>query len=473
MPSEGEGDDRGAEAEPAGGQAERVDKLPEDRRRLFEALLANEELRKKFQGNGAARGDEAAPTPAAKPAASRGADRQVGKEGATPGQFGGDAAQWASAWQSMLANGYPGGFPPGGFPPGGFPPGGSPGGFPGGFPGGAPPWAGFGGAANQQQPWPGAASPWQQLFQSMLFGNPMFGGMNPMAALLQGMGGQFPGGNPFPGGAPFPGGGPFPGAPPPGPPWSPLVAMKPSGSRLPFFCVHAITGSAFPYQNLAIHARDDQPIYGLQAQGLDGRQEPLDKLEEMAALYIGAIREVQPKGPYRIGGYSFGGWVAYEMAQQLARDGERVSLLAMLGTGIPLSAAHAGAAEYAAMAIQYLEDLNRLVMSSVVAEHMPGAAEFAKKAKLTSFLSPIQRVIAGNNIALLRYAPRPFQGGLDIFITAEQRMMHQADPTLGWRTLCLGAIESHSIEGNHLSMFQEPYVRDLAAKLTTCLERGE
>src|SRR5205807_4621015 len=108
------------------------------------------------------------------------------------------------------------------------------------------------------------------------------------------------------------------------PSWSSLVSIQTLGSRLPFFCVHAVGGNVLEYYDLARHLGSDQPFYGLQSQGLDGKQAPLTRIEEMAAYYIKEIRKVQPEGPYAVGGRSFGGIVAFEMACQLHAQGQEV-----------------------------------------------------------------------------------------------------------------------------------------------------
>src|SRR5580698_8234392 len=114
--------------------------------------------------------------------------------------------------------------------------------------------------------------------------------------------------------------------------WSPLVAIQPIGSRPPFFCMHGAGGNVLIYRELSKLLGDDQPFYGLQAQGLDGNAPPLTKIEDMAALYVKEIRRVQPRGPYFLGGYCLGGTIAYEVAQQLRAQGQEVALLALLDT---------------------------------------------------------------------------------------------------------------------------------------------
>jgi thioesterase domain-containing protein len=245
--------------------------------------------------------------------------------------------------------------------------------------------------------------------------------------------------------------------------------MKPSGSRPPFFCVHAIFGSVFPYHHLAMLLPVDQPFYGLQARGLDGRHEPLERIEEMASAYIEAMRTVQPRGPYSLGGYSFGGLVAYEMAQQLFRRGEHVAVLAMLGTGAPPTTGSAMNG-YLDLVAKYLEDFRRLAVNTALSDRIPGAEAFAGAPQVqTAHLPPTVRVLAANTLAGLRYHPSPCPGGLDVFVTADQQAMSPLDPSQGWKTLCAGKVETHLVAGNHLSMFQVPEVQDLAQKLTARL----
>src|SRR6185295_19030205 len=116
------------------------------------------------------------------------------------------------------------------------------------------------------------------------------------------------------------------------PAWSSLVEIQPGGSRPAFFCVHALGGNVVEYYELARHLGEEQPFYGLQSQGFDGKRSPHTRVEDMAAHYIKELRELQPEGPYFIGGRSLGGMVAFEMAQQLRAQGQTIGLLALLDT---------------------------------------------------------------------------------------------------------------------------------------------
>ncbi|MCK4826198.1 hypothetical protein KA005_61215, partial [bacterium] len=119
------------------------------------------------------------------------------------------------------------------------------------------------------------------------------------------------------------------------PSWSPLVEIQAGGYKPPIFFMHAEGGNVLEYQPLAKHLGKDQPFYGLQAQGLEGKEIVVHTIEEMAAHYIKEIQTVQPKGPYYFGGYCLGGIMAFEMAQQLQSEGEEVVFLALISTSTP------------------------------------------------------------------------------------------------------------------------------------------
>ncbi len=113
-------------------------------------------------------------------------------------------------------------------------------------------------------------------------------------------------------------------------PWQSLVALKSSGSRMPFFAVAAGDGNTVGYGALARHLSSDQRFYGLQPRGLDGRAALRTSVPGLARHYLHAVREVQPHGPYLLGGRCFGGLVAFEMARMLEARGEPVALLLVL-----------------------------------------------------------------------------------------------------------------------------------------------
>ena len=120
-------------------------------------------------------------------------------------------------------------------------------------------------------------------------------------------------------------------------PWNSLVAIKPTGTKPPLFYLHGGGGNLLIYRDLALALGEDQPVYGLQPRGLDGKLQPSNSIYEMAEFYISQIRKIQPKGPYYLAGLSTGGTIAWEMAHQLKQQGESVDLLALFDTSGPNS----------------------------------------------------------------------------------------------------------------------------------------
>src|SRR5262249_37442616 len=101
------------------------------------------------------------------------------------------------------------------------------------------------------------------------------------------------------------------------PDWKCLVPIRPAGTKPPFFWIHHVYGDILYAEHAIRHMPSDIPMYGLQSLGLNGKDEPHTRIEEMAELYVREMRSVQPNGPYYLGGQSAGGIIALEMAQQL------------------------------------------------------------------------------------------------------------------------------------------------------------
>ena len=115
-------------------------------------------------------------------------------------------------------------------------------------------------------------------------------------------------------------------------PWESLVPIQPNGSKPPLFYIHAGGGNLLVYRDLVLALGEDQPVYGLQPKGLDGKYAPFNRIEDMAAYYLAQIRKLQPNGPYFLAGLSSGGKTAWEIAQILQSQGEKVALLALFDT---------------------------------------------------------------------------------------------------------------------------------------------
>jgi acetoacetyl-CoA synthetase len=110
----------------------------------------------------------------------------------------------------------------------------------------------------------------------------------------------------------------------------PTARLKAGSEEPPIFITHGLGGSVMDFFQVVKHVRTPHAIYGLQARGIDGVDEPFDRVEDMARYSLDAVRQLQPRGPYSFIGFSFGGLVMLEMAQQLTARGEKIALLAML-----------------------------------------------------------------------------------------------------------------------------------------------
>jgi amino acid adenylation domain-containing protein len=262
----------------------------------------------------------------------------------------------------------------------------------------------------------------------------------------------------------------------PGLPESPLVAIQPGGDRPPFFCVHAVGGSALSYALLAHQLGSDQPFYGLQAQGLDGGAPSADGIEEMASRYVEAIREVQSSGPYCLGGWSMGGLVAYEMARQLRARGEEIALLAMIDTPIPAAEPESDLDRLAGFALDLGLPLERLGISReelAARDREQLLSDLLKWGRTSQVLAPdleephlrrLYAVYEANLRAVALYQPRLYDGLIAFFKAAESSGTH-----LGWERFAAGGVEVRDVPGGHYSLVREPEVRGLASKLGAAL----
>jgi thioesterase domain-containing protein len=172
-----------------------------------------------------------------------------------------------------------------------------------------------------------------------------------------------------------------------------------------------------------------------------------------------------------VGGYSFGGFVAYEIARLAREKGRAAPFVGMLGVGAPATALP-GVAESCKFAVEYWESFQRLVHNTVQAERAAGAAMPDPDAALAS-LTPMQRVTLASTLAQAKYIPARREGDVDVFLTPEQRVLSQADPRLGFGALVTGQVRTHELKCNHLAMFEEPHVSELAEALSRRLEEEE
>jgi thioesterase domain-containing protein len=274
-------------------------------------------------------------------------------------------------------------------------------------------------------------------------------------------------------------------------PWQALVMIQPGSTKPPLFCIHAIWGNVLFYRNLVPYLEPDQPFYGLQAQGLDGKQAPCTSVTEMAANYIQEIRTVQAEGPYFLGGFSFGGLVAFEIARQLHAQGQKIALLAIFDTAAPAYSqptSDPGYAEPLTFWGRLFFHLRKLVslrlkdQLTYVWERLAWHLEIGKLSIFyRTYLRYIRRspldlrfldVAGANHQAGESYLPQVYPGRLTLLRASKQAVGFDDDPQLGWGELVAGGVEIHEIPGSHSQILEEPKVRLVAEKLKLCLDNN-
>jgi thioesterase domain-containing protein len=245
--------------------------------------------------------------------------------------------------------------------------------------------------------------------------------------------------------------------------WSSLVPIQPAGSQLPFFCVHGVGGNAIGFHELGRRMGPAYPFYGLQSQGLDGKHSCHTTIEEMAAHYINEIRSVLPEGPYSMGGFSFGGLVAYEMAQQLRAQGQEVSLLVLFDT-YPGNLRAVGTS---------LIDLLLHPAWQHWVHDLPRVARKRISRSLRNWRVPqaLKDVRNSNTAAAGRYVLRPYPGKATLIRAEEKSLRSSEDPLAAWHGL-VASLEIHEIPGDHYDILVDPQVNRLAECLKSCIDRA-
>ncbi len=246
--------------------------------------------------------------------------------------------------------------------------------------------------------------------------------------------------------------------------WSPLVSLQPLGWRRPLFCIHPGGGNVLCYLELSRALGEDQPLYGIQAPGVDGVREPLTRVEQMASEYIGAMKAVQPEGPYSVLGWSFGGIVAYEIARQLRARGDGMDLVALVDAGIL----------YSVLVIRQLfpsPDVPLFHLRGYDSERL--LPDFVEKASAAEIIPPgatdeqakwVLDVFRANVDATIHYNADPYDGEVVLLLGADPPPSRKADPEREWRRLCAGVtVERTAAE--HLTILKPPHTNDLAAAL--------
>ncbi|MFN8596431.1 MAG: amino acid adenylation domain-containing protein [Anaerolineae bacterium] len=256
-----------------------------------------------------------------------------------------------------------------------------------------------------------------------------------------------------------------------------VVPLRPFGKKRPLFMVHPSGGSVHWYYDLARRLGDDQPLYGLQAQGLNGDRDLHTRIDEMAAHYVTAMREVQPNGPYQIGGWSLGVIIAFEIARQLEQQGQAVSLLALLDQGpiLPLPKPIDDAdylvntfGQNISLSIEKLRELNAADQIAYVWEKARKAKWLYPDVTLEQFRLFVT-ILRTHTEAWRNYEVGSFAGHVTLFRAEKPTEHTPREPDFGWSTYALGGVTIVDVPGDHLGMMHEPHVAALADRLQTCL----
>lgn len=276
------------------------------------------------------------------------------------------------------------------------------------------------------------------------------------------------------------------------PSWSSLVPIRTAGTKPPLFLMHSHGGNTLEYLPLAKLLDADQPVYALQARGLNGRIPANTSIAEMAAAYIEELKSAQPEGPYLVGGFCFGGVLALEAAQQLRSAGHEVSLLFLIQTIHP-QCMHFSPNISVLQRMWYRTEkrvnleLQNLSYRGVnyfaerfqyTVNHLQSKAAFALgrvKVEERGNLShlPTHYILEALSIkhsrAIRKYEPKTYDGNVLIFRAKKQLRGLDIDEYLGWRNTFTGTCEVIEIAGHQQNLLLPPHVVEVASKLRSHL----
>jgi len=252
----------------------------------------------------------------------------------------------------------------------------------------------------------------------------------------------------------------------------PLLQLKAGTKQPPVFLVHGLGGSAIDFYQPVRHIQSQHPIYGMQARGFDGVEEPFARIEDMAQFSLEAIRALQQHGPYVLIGFSLGGLVALEMAQRLSASGEKIALLALLetyphtrhlplGQRLRLTARVAGRQVMAAARMPTREAISNILRNP--------ASPLRTQRDGNESSPTMQRVRDSAYLALTRYRPRYYQGKI-MFVRAAIGTVFPDNPNAVWDRLAR-EFDVETIPGDHLGIMTTHF-ESLAAVLSRYLREA-
>ena len=258
-----------------------------------------------------------------------------------------------------------------------------------------------------------------------------------------------------------------------------VTIQRGSDELIPFFCVHGSGGNVLNFRDLSQAMGRSQPFYGLQSRGIDGVSRPHQSIEEMANAYLGEIRELQPEGPYMLGGYSGGGLVAFEMAHQLTAAGETVALIVMFDTFPPQIPDRDLTV---AKRLRRLRDERMGYLRQAVTRRLDVRHDAALLAKAEAIAAqggtvPVEMRDMHVQLSFVRaaekYVLRPWPGHV-VLMRAEEGGYEASllGVTYGWDEL-VGEFELVQVPGNHDTLVLEPNATTLVQQLRATLDRTQ
>jgi amino acid adenylation domain-containing protein len=264
-----------------------------------------------------------------------------------------------------------------------------------------------------------------------------------------------------------------------------LVPLQPHGSKSPLFCIPPAGNTATGFINLVRHLDSEQPVYGLQPLGLDGKQAPHNQVEEMADHYLKEIRAFQSDGPYYLAGLCFGSHIAWEMARQLQVQGESIALLALLDPGAPIVSELPQWAEfenlnslgyYICRTIYHYQRGQWYQLYSALKDFMNRRYRWFKMKLNPQHRRRLENVMAAHQIANMNYRIPVYSGKVILFRSSEfEALENQGEGPWAkcWSEFTTGGLVRHVIPGGHREILQEPQVRILAEQLKRCLDDAQ
>jgi amino acid adenylation domain-containing protein len=273
-----------------------------------------------------------------------------------------------------------------------------------------------------------------------------------------------------------------------------LVELRAGGAGPPLTLVHPVGGNPFCYMPLASRLAGDLPLLALRAPGVEPGEEPAATIEELAALHVRELRQRQPRGPYLLGGWSVGGLAAWEMAWQLAQQGERIACVVLIDSRarVPLPGGGGGASMLAAFGAELgVEPTAEMAAAAAALAGLPIERQLATLAALwgaqatvadtagiaggvratgaltsdfeSDRLLALFRVFRANAEAAAHYDPPPGRWPAALWCTGAAE---ESDPTLGWQALMAGRpLHLHEVSGDHYTCLREPHVGVLAGEV--------